>query len=159
VVLHPPLSPLAQHRDNVTVPHGRPNLRSWLHSCYAQEGGPRSPQRTCGGIGNEEEFWDISTLEDEDSRWPWNTRIWLPGDPASRHRKQEFSAIISVCIYSTYSFFFLITDEEDSPVIRGFSDDEPLVIAWMEFPYWTGNPVSAICDTVINNQSLLLYHA
>jgi hypothetical protein len=24
---------------------------------------------------------------------------------------------------------FHITDEEDSPVIRGFSDDEPLVIA------------------------------
>lgn len=24
---------------------------------------------------------------------------------------------------------FFITDEEDSPVIRGFSDDEPLVIA------------------------------
>jgi len=25
-------------------PHGRPNLRSRLHSCHAQEGGPRSPQ-------------------------------------------------------------------------------------------------------------------
>ena len=36
---------------NVTAPHGRPNLRSRLHSCHAQEGGPRSPQRTCGGIG------------------------------------------------------------------------------------------------------------
>ena len=36
-----------------TAPHGRPNLRSRLHSCYAQEGGPRSPQRTCGGIGGE----------------------------------------------------------------------------------------------------------
>ena len=49
--LHPPLSPLTHHRDNVTAPHGRPNLRSRLHSCHAQEGGPRSPQRTCGGIG------------------------------------------------------------------------------------------------------------
>ena len=30
---------------------GVPNLRSRLHSCHAQEGGPWSPQRTCGGIG------------------------------------------------------------------------------------------------------------
>jgi len=30
--------------DNVTGPHGRPNLRSQLHCCHAQEGGPRSPQ-------------------------------------------------------------------------------------------------------------------
>ena len=49
--LHPPLSPLTHRRDNVTAPHGRPNLRSRLHSCHAQEGGPRSPLRTCGGIG------------------------------------------------------------------------------------------------------------
>ena len=34
----------AHHRDNVTAPHGRPTLRSRLHSCHAQEGGPRSPQ-------------------------------------------------------------------------------------------------------------------
>ena len=39
------------HQDNLTTPHGRPNLRSRLHSCHAQEGGPRSPQRTCGGTG------------------------------------------------------------------------------------------------------------
>jgi len=29
---------------DVTAPHGRPNLRSRLHSCHAQEGGPQSPQ-------------------------------------------------------------------------------------------------------------------
>ena len=51
LALHLPLSPLTHHRDNVTASHGRPNLRSRLHSCHAQEGGPRSPQRTCGGIG------------------------------------------------------------------------------------------------------------
>jgi len=51
LALHPPLSPLTHHRDNVTAPHGRPNLRSRSHSCHVQEGGPRSPQRTCGGIG------------------------------------------------------------------------------------------------------------
>lgn len=28
-----------------------------------------------------------------------------------------------------YLFTFVILEEEDSPVIRGFSDDEPLVIA------------------------------
>ena len=33
------------------MPHGRPKLRSRLHSCHAQEGGPRSPQRTRGGVG------------------------------------------------------------------------------------------------------------
>jgi len=32
-------------------PHGRPNLRSRLHSCHAQNGGPRKSTRTCGGIG------------------------------------------------------------------------------------------------------------
>ena len=53
MALRPPLSPLTHHRDNVTAPHGRPNLRSRLHSCHAQEGGPRSPQRTCGGTGEE----------------------------------------------------------------------------------------------------------
>ena len=51
LALHPPPSPLTHHRDNVAAPHGRSNLRSRLHSCHAQEGGPRSPQRTCGGIG------------------------------------------------------------------------------------------------------------
>ena len=51
MALHPPLSPLTHHWDNVTAPHGRPNLRSRLHSCHAQEGGPRSPQKTSGGIG------------------------------------------------------------------------------------------------------------
>ena len=45
LALHPPLSPLTHHRDNVTAPHRRPNLRSRLHSCHAQEGGPRSPQK------------------------------------------------------------------------------------------------------------------
>ena len=34
----------SHHRGNVTAPHGRPNLRSRLHCCHAQEGGPRSPQ-------------------------------------------------------------------------------------------------------------------
>ena len=34
----------SHHRDNVTAPHGRPKLRSRLHFCHAQEGGPRSPQ-------------------------------------------------------------------------------------------------------------------
>jgi hypothetical protein len=39
------------------------------------------------------------------------------------------SQLLSVCIYTVLTHFFKITDEEDSPVIRGFSDDEPLVIA------------------------------
>ena len=38
------------------MPHGRPNLRSRLHSCHAQEGGPRSPQRTCGGKWTKKEI-------------------------------------------------------------------------------------------------------
>ena len=45
LALHPPLSPLTHHRDNVTAPHGHPNLRSRLSFCHAQEGGPRSPQK------------------------------------------------------------------------------------------------------------------
>ena len=53
-IFQAPLSPLTHHTDNVTAPHGRPNLRSRLHSCLAQEGGPRSPQRTCGGMGGGE---------------------------------------------------------------------------------------------------------
>ena len=36
LALHPPLSPLTRHRDNVTAPHGRPNLRSRSHFCHAQ---------------------------------------------------------------------------------------------------------------------------
>jgi hypothetical protein len=51
MALHPPLSPLTHHWDNVTAPHGRPKVRSRLHFCHAQEGGTRSPQRACGGIG------------------------------------------------------------------------------------------------------------
>lgn len=31
--------------------------------------------------------------------------------------------------FKNFIFFFVILEEEDSPVIRGFSDDEPLVIA------------------------------
>ena len=45
MALHPPLSPLTHHWDNVTAPHGRPNFRSRLHFRHAQEGGPRSPQK------------------------------------------------------------------------------------------------------------------
>ena len=45
LALHPPLSPLTHHRDNVTASHGSPNLRSRLHFCHAQKGGPRSPQK------------------------------------------------------------------------------------------------------------------
>jgi len=41
----------SHHRDNVTAPHGRPNLRSRLHFCHAQEGRPRSPQGHMGGGG------------------------------------------------------------------------------------------------------------
>ena len=60
LALHPPLSPHTHHRDNVTAPHGRPNLRSRLHSCHGQEGGPRSQQRICGGIGRRKKN-EIST--------------------------------------------------------------------------------------------------
>ena len=49
--LNPPLSPLTHHRNNINAPHVRPKHRSRLYSCHAQEGGPRSPQKTCGGIG------------------------------------------------------------------------------------------------------------
>ena len=31
----------SHHRDNVTAPYERPNLRSRLHCCHAQEGEPR----------------------------------------------------------------------------------------------------------------------
>jgi len=41
----------SHHRDNVTAPHGRPNLRSRLHSCHAQEGGPRGPQGHVVALG------------------------------------------------------------------------------------------------------------
>jgi len=37
---------LTSHRENLTAPHGRPNLRSRLHSCHAQAGGPKSPKRS-----------------------------------------------------------------------------------------------------------------
>jgi hypothetical protein len=36
-IFQAPLSPLTHHTDNVTAPHGRPNVRSRLHSCLAQE--------------------------------------------------------------------------------------------------------------------------
>jgi len=41
-------------RDNVTALHGRPNLRSRLHSCHAQEERPRRPQAHVGAIGRGE---------------------------------------------------------------------------------------------------------
>jgi len=41
----------SHHRDNVTAPHGRPNLRSRLHFCHAQERITTKSTRTCGGIG------------------------------------------------------------------------------------------------------------
>ena len=41
----------SHRRDNVTAPHGCPNLRSRLHSCHAQEERTTKSTRTCGGIG------------------------------------------------------------------------------------------------------------
>jgi len=38
-----------------TTPHERPNLRSRLHFCHAQEGGPRSPQGHVGHWGGEQQ--------------------------------------------------------------------------------------------------------
>ena len=40
----------SHHRDNVTAPHGRPNLRGRLHFRHSQEGGPRKFVWTCSGI-------------------------------------------------------------------------------------------------------------
>jgi len=34
---------MTTHTIGTTAPHGHPSLRSRLHSCHAQEGGPRSP--------------------------------------------------------------------------------------------------------------------
>jgi len=48
--LHTPLSTLTHLRFNVTAHNGRPKIGSRLHYCHAQEGGPRSSQRACGGI-------------------------------------------------------------------------------------------------------------
>ena len=62
LALHPPLSPLTHHRDNVSAPHWRPKLRRRLQSSHTQEGGPRSPQRTCGGIGGGETFFQIGNV-------------------------------------------------------------------------------------------------
>ena len=47
---HLPIYHPSRHRDNVTAPHGRPNLRSRLHFPHSQEGGPRNFVWTCGGI-------------------------------------------------------------------------------------------------------------
>ena len=54
----------SQHRDNVTAPHGRPNLRSRLHCCHAQDGGPRSPQ---GHVVEEEEEEDGEEEKEEET--------------------------------------------------------------------------------------------
>jgi hypothetical protein len=70
LALHPPLSPLTHHWDNVTAPHGRPNLRSWLHICRAQDGGPRSPQK---------DMW-----------WHWGGEV---------HGKDLLLGIFAVCIF------------------------------------------------------------
>jgi hypothetical protein len=45
----------------------------------------------------------------------------------SGSHKIQYSSQLQKCL--TVLIYFSVTDEEDSPVIRGFSDDEPLVIA------------------------------
>jgi len=52
----------SHHRDNVTAPHGRPNLRSRLHFCHAQEGRQRSPQGHVGAL-KRKQFDDDGGLE------------------------------------------------------------------------------------------------
>jgi hypothetical protein len=46
-------SPITSHTQSGerNSPHGRPKFRSRFNSFHAQEGGPRSPQRTYGGSG------------------------------------------------------------------------------------------------------------
>jgi hypothetical protein len=46
-----------------------------------------------------------------------------------RVTENKNSQLLKVCVYIQYLLVFQFTDEEDSPIIRGFSDDEPLVIA------------------------------
>ena len=60
LALHPPLSALTHHRDNVTALHGRPNLTSEVGYTPAM---PRREdyevhKRTRGGIGGEKNFTD-----------------------------------------------------------------------------------------------------
>jgi len=47
------------------MPHGRPNLRSRLHSCHAQEGRPRSPQGHVGALDLKKKKIKIITLSQD----------------------------------------------------------------------------------------------
>ena len=47
---HLPICHPSHHRDNVTAPHGRPNLRIRLHFRHSLEGGPRKFLWTCGDL-------------------------------------------------------------------------------------------------------------
>ena len=66
----------SHHRDNVTDPHGRSNLRSQFHSCSAQEGGPRSPQGR-GGIGQKKILIQKSCIEVTftSQNWPLSFKV------------------------------------------------------------------------------------
>jgi len=62
--LRPPLAPqihlsfqLYSHRENVTAPTGRPNLRSRLYFSHSEGGETTKSERTCGGIGGKEKFF------------------------------------------------------------------------------------------------------
>jgi hypothetical protein len=64
--IHP--SPYHHHRDDVTAPPGRPNLRSRLHYSHIRGGGgeTQSPSRASGGIGKKNPTFDIHKHNGDD---------------------------------------------------------------------------------------------
>jgi len=47
---------------HVTATHERPNLRSGLQFCHAQEGRPRSPQADVGALGGRERLLNCQQI-------------------------------------------------------------------------------------------------
>jgi len=53
----------SHNRDNATAPHGRPNLRSRLHFCHAQEGRARSPQGHVGAFDQKKKTFKMGNVK------------------------------------------------------------------------------------------------
>ena len=87
----------------MAAPHGRPNLRSRLHCCHAQEGGPRSPQgHVVGALDKKKTINDLHYFQ---NLWFFLRENMHKNNP---HTLEQLKYSITLCISNITESFLRV---------------------------------------------------